>query len=73
MKHHDLAYFPPGLSLGFSDSELTIREGESGRAEVAILSPDVVDVEIKMKVTGIGNTGKPRVDSYAALAVTSVC
>ena len=73
MKHHDLAYFPPGLSLGFSDSRLVIREGESGRAEVAILSPDVVDVEIEIKVTSIGSTGKPRVDFYATLAVTSVC
>ena len=63
MKHHDLAYFSPALSLGFSDSRLVIREGESGRAEVAILSPDVVDVEIEMNVTS-GSTGKGRVDFY---------
>ena len=57
--HHDLAFFPPGLSLGFSGSRLEIKEGESGSAEVAILSPNVVDVEIELQVTG--SNGRCRV------------
>jgi hypothetical protein len=46
------------LTLGFSPARLEIKEGSSAEAEVAILSPAVVDVEFTGRVTRIGSTGK---------------
>jgi hypothetical protein len=45
------------LTLGFSPARLEIKEGSSAEAEVAILSPAVVDVEFTGRVTRIGSTG----------------
>ena len=53
-----IIYLLPALTLGFSPARLEIKEGSSAEAEVAILSPAVVDVEFTGRVTRIGSTGK---------------